>query len=365
VEGKYNKVVNHYIEKHYDDIVDNKFSRRFDFIYIPKVMRDISEARLTTKEDIIYYLFPHLEGRIDDLERQFENDYYTTAHNAARFFSRMKYEGNIVPGFIRLFEETDDEYVFEYFQLRTTSRREVKAQIDWYINRLSEIRISIPSEKSWLSRLEKAKSHMSPSLFSEDDFEEPMIRFSKEKISIAPPPHEAETIHKIKKAIQELKDMGYYEVLCAEIGHLFEDSINYSGTRISRVCIDSTYRIFLPDYHNMEIKMSTLPKTLFILFLRHPEGIILKHISKYQEELFRIYSIISNREDLAAMKDSIIRVCNPLDSSLNEKLSRIREAFLRSMADGYARQYYVTGTRGESMRIMLDRELVLLPGELK
>ena len=58
--------------------------------------------------------------------------------------------------------------------------------------------------------------------------------------------------------------------------------------------MDSEFKIYLPDYKNVEIKMTTLPKALYILFLRHPEGIILKQLSDFEPELMKIYQIISN-----------------------------------------------------------------------
>ncbi|MDR3217522.1 MAG: hypothetical protein LBU22_00840 [Dysgonamonadaceae bacterium] len=107
--------------------------------------------------------------------------------------------------------------------------------------------------------------------------------------------------------------------------------------------------------------MTTLPKALFILFLQHPEGILLKQLSDYEPELMTIYKIISNRENYQDMSDSIKRICSPLDQSVNEKLSRIRAAFVRNMAETYAEHYYVTGDRGEKKQIRIDRKLVSLP----
>jgi hypothetical protein len=135
--------------------------------------------------------------------------------------------------------------------------------------------------------------------------------------------------------------------------------------KISRLVIDSDYRIFLPDYGSMEIKMTTLPKSLFILFLCHPEGVVLKQLSDYETELMEIYQIISKRENLSDMLYSIKRICTPSESSVNEKLSRIREAFVRNISEKYAEYYYVTGSRGEKKQIKLDRGLMSIPEELK
>jgi hypothetical protein len=125
--------------------------------------------------------------------------------------------------------------------------------------------------------------------------------------------------------------------------------------------IDSEYRIFLPDYNNLEIKMTPLPKALYLLFLRHSEGILLKQLPDYKRELTTIYKQISNREHYTDMTDSIEKMCTPTDNSINEKLSRIREAFVKNISEEYAKFYYVSGERGEIKQIRIERNLVNLP----
>lgn len=59
--------------------------------------------------------------------------------------------------------------------------------------------------------------------------------------------------------------------------------------QLSRLIITEKYDIILPDYHDMQIKMEPLIKAVFILFLRHEEGIVFKNLSDYREELHTIY----------------------------------------------------------------------------
>jgi len=133
----------------------------------------------------------------------------------------------------------------------------------------------------------------------------------------------------------------------------FDDTV-----KLSRLTITKDYRIFLPDYHNLEITMTPLPKAVYFLFLMHPEGILFKHLPDYRDELMNIYKHISNREMLRDMEKSIDDVTNPTKNAINEKCSRIREAFIRHFDESVAKNYFITGFRSEPKKIALDRQLV-------
>jgi hypothetical protein len=125
--------------------------------------------------------------------------------------------------------------------------------------------------------------------------------------------------------------------------------------------ITEDFRIVLPDYNDKEIKMAFLPKVVFFFFLRHPEGLCFKQLCDYKDELFAIYRRISNRENEAKMIESINDITDSTKNSINEKCSRIREAFLREFDNEIACNYFITTTNKESFNksITLDRNLVI------
>ena len=130
--------------------------------------------------------------------------------------------------------------------------------------------------------------------------------------------------------------------------------------KLSRLHIARDYRIFLPDYNNIEIQMTPLPKAVYLLFLKHPEGILFKNLPDYRQELETIYYAITHRLDDEKIKESILRVTDPTDNSINEKCSRIREAFLSHFTEDLAKNYYITGYKFSPKRITLPRELITL-----
>ena len=153
-----------------------------------------------------------------------------------------------------------------------------------------------------------------------------------------------------KKQVEELQK-------CGVPVELLEKIIHQSG-RLSRLVITKKYDILLPDYNNMVIKMEPLVKAIFLLFLKHPEGIIFKHLPDYRQELIDIYKNLRpyglNERSLQSIED----VTNPFLNSINEKCARIRAAFLKKFGEYLAKNYYITGERGEAKKIALPRDLV-------
>ena len=108
--------------------------------------------------------------------------------------------------------------------------------------------------------------------------------------------------------------------------------------------------------------MTPLVKAVYVLFLNHPEGIVFKEIGNWKWELLELYERVSGNEADSEMRASVAAVCNPLNNSINEKCSRIREAFLREIDDTIACNYYITGERATPKGIRLDRDLLQFEG---
>lgn len=132
----------------------------------------------------------------------------------------------------------------------------------------------------------------------------------------------------------------------------------------SRLKITEDFKIFLIDYNNIEIKLTPLYKSLFFLFLRHPEGIVFKELSDYTNELLAIYRKLSPSRDYTLLIESVHRIANPLDNSINEKCARIREAFVSQISETLAEPYCIKGRSGERKRIHLNRSMIIDEGNI-
>jgi ribosomal protein L18E len=175
-----------------------------------------------------------------------------------------------------------------------------------------------------------------------------------EKASVENSAQEAKIFKKISDEISEriktLREMGISEI---EINALISQN-----QELSRVTITKSHRIILRDFDFMEIKLEPLAKSVFLLFLAHPEGIYFKNLPEYKKELIKIYSRLSNRDDLGAIRKSIDFLTDPTSNSINEKCSRIKEAFRSRLDKVVAINYYITGPAAGLKRITLDRNLV-------
>lgn len=140
--------------------------------------------------------------------------------------------------------------------------------------------------------------------------------------------------------------------------------------RLSRLVVTKDFKIILPDYNYMEIKMEPIVKSVFLLFLENEDGIPFKCLSDYRERLTTIYNKVKEytndgtRLSADRVWQTIYNLTNPLSNSINEKCTRIKEAFLSQFDEHLANYYYITGKRGEAKKITLPRKLIEIQCEL-
>ncbi len=158
-------------------------------------------------------------------------------------------------------------------------------------------------------------------------------------------------IAEIRERIEALRNKG--------VNTMVLRSIVDDGEHLSPIHITKDFRIILPDYDNMEVIMPALPKAVFILFLRHPEGIRFKDLVDHYDELLRIYKSMNPIGTSKKQAQSIQEITNPMSNSINEKCARIREAFVKLFDDNLAKNYYITGKKGEPKRITLAASLIV------
>ena len=138
------------------------------------------------------------------------------------------------------------------------------------------------------------------------------------------------------------------------------------GATPGHVLVNGDMKIVLPEYDEMEIKMPAMCRTLYILFMKHRvqsgRGIILKNIDEYRDEIIEIYGLVKPGANESKVEESVNNLCNPLGDSLNQMISRANRCIRNVITDKeLAKQYIITGTRGEEYSIGLAPDLMTLP----
>ncbi len=303
------------IDEHLTEIQDCLGKIDFSFYYIPEIQKEL------TKE-IINYRFPGWEEYpIKKLDNTLLKDYIAEE------------DRNIGACFLSV--KSIFEHKFFCFQLKPLSQSSILKQVEEYKEALLDhigyspdfrYCISLKHDEDLYTTYETKFN------FADDNFDYNDIS------------------EEIREEVERLHQEGFNEFVLRCMVPVKE--------KLSRIIITPEYDILLPDYGKAPIEMSPLPKAVFLLFLKHEEGIYFKELMDYRKELKAIYAQITNRISDNVVNESLNKITNPTVNAINEKCSRIKEAFLLRMDERIADHYYITGKRGEKKRITLPRELV-------
>ena len=157
-------------------------------------------------------------------------------------------------------------------------------------------------------------------------------------------------MEELRHKMQRLKEYGMSEKEILSSLH--------TDQQLPQLIITRNYRIFLGDEHR-EVHLEPLVKSVYLLFLKHQEGIIFKDLPDYRKELALIYNKVRPWGLTDRALKSIEDVTNPMLNSINEKCARIRRTFVTMLDSSVAEQYYIKGARGKAKKITLSRELVV------
>ena len=158
-------------------------------------------------------------------------------------------------------------------------------------------------------------------------------------------------LDEVKEKVRRLKAYGVDEAEIVAV--MNEDEL------FPQLIISEDYKVLLNDGAKTEVKMEPLVKAVYLLFLSHPEGIMLKCLPDYKKELTQLYLLLRPAGLTDRVLQSIEDVTNPTLNSINEKCARIRKAFSGLLPKSIARYYSISGKRGEAKKIMLPRDLVI------
>lgn len=273
------------------------------------------------------------------------------------------------------------DFLLDYM-IHPENRSKIKASFAWYGHK----HVLLDSYKTWyyynyitfdpkeaLADPVGVIGDMLPELGTKKRFKEGMYSMkkpSKDDSGTADYNFDAETqkiLEEIQKQLDGIRLKGIGEAVIAR----------YVKPRpvLSHIRITYDFRIILDDYNHLEIKMEPLVKAVYILFLRHEDGIAFKNLSDHGMELETIYRAVKRKQNeidekmasktnTPSLSPSVKKLINPLDNSINEKCTRIKEAFIVHFHESIARNYFILGGRQTNKRIILPRNLIIWEDKL-
>jgi hypothetical protein len=147
----------------------------------------------------------------------------------------------------------------------------------------------------------------------------------------------ASIVAQIKTLLRQLRTKGATD---KEI-----DSLLIEEEKPGRAYIDSTGNLVLPDAGNAKIKLTPMERTLYILFLRYPEGINADELWRYWDELCEIYGSQMIYDDKNLIEDAVESICDEEKVTWYTNVSRIKRKITDKLGKRAAEQYIIK--RGE------------------
>ena len=356
VESHYDEHINKLIQEHYHQIRALFKKRGFDFIYLPLFFKDEE-----LKEKVLYYA-PYLSANI--IENTALQSYYLL-----RFIKNEEDIEHKCPSLLFLPQKQNDDWQFLALKMDVFHACKGYDVMQFFSDSLVDIR----REYNYRYRDDGTRLRT----VRDDDFNEPPARGPIEKIR-----------RKINKYIDSVKyegidEPGLLSIRDEHVGKIIRDFqananqlrlkgislavlhelIDKSET-ISRLSITDDLRLFLPDYNKIEIHLTPLYKAVYFLFLNHPEGIVLQQLESYHTELLNYYRQTCGNKEVNKKMISRIKEMEVYGSNgLNIVLSKIKAAFVNKIDEHLAKHYYIIGTKGDTYKIPLDRQLVVWENE--
>ena len=323
VESEYNDRLNRFFQEH----KSLRLYHMYKFVYLPTLCEEL------LKGNNIDYLYP---DKAPDSKPQLE----LTSDYPMQFLAYPEDKAKIKQGmfFFRggRYNHGAEYIEGDYHPLQEGTDEEIIAQLDAIVKKVH----SKHCHAAVYCKKERPNSKEGSKDYADEQFSWELY---DDDVAIL--------IDEVRERLRKLKEKGLTEKILLSV---FKEK-----PKLSRLVVTKDMGIFLPDYNNMEIKMEPINKAVYLLFLRHPEGIIFKHLPDYRKELVEIYQKIKPLGLNERVIQSIEDVTNPCLNSINEKCARIRGAFISQFDEDLAKQYYISGWRGEAKKISLPRDLVV------
>ena len=336
IENNYDEEANLFIKENIDLIREVLATKGLTFVYLPSISisKEMAEAMVA-----YYSANPNINSITNEdfkhgLRNDFLLDYMVYPQNRSKITHGFCWYNTATS----LFKFKKMWYVFDYISFDGAEARQHPREV------LEEMLPELGTRKIWRKGPHSEGTIESDSL-ADDNFDEETKKILSE----------------IQEKLNSVRLKGISEAIIAQYVK--------PCPKLSRITISNDFTITLNDYNNTEIIMEPVVKAVFILFLRHEEGIYFKDLSDYRTELEIIYRAVKAKHNdiddkikmgfTPQISNSVKSLTNPFSNSINEKCTRIKEAFILHFHDSIASNYYIQGMRASEKIIKISRDLVI------
>lgn len=116
-------------------------------------------------------------------------------------------------------------------------------------------------------------------------------------------------------------------------------------------------QIVLPEYE-VELKFSPLHKLVYLMFLKHPEGLMRNEFVDKKEELMQIYQEISKSVDFTKNEKRVNSLIDLSKNYLHECISKIKKQLIDELGEKIALKYIIDGEKNERYKIGISPEKI-------
>ena len=341
-EKEQNKELSLYIRKNYTELKTKFASIELNFIYFPLLINSVDSI-----DKVLEYYFPQL-------------NYYQIPEKVSEKY-KEKMLGQLFTNFhdeIKLFSENEDCILSQFNPEELLNlidyKGSIKSGLLFFNMRHGAIGVSdffySNSNHNYNLFFEDVLFYLKP---EECDY---MLGsfLPAEELTEQLDDDTKELVKDIENKLAELKDNGQLLFLIPILKDLLnKQSEKIDFKSISKMEITYQNKILLP-YFKKEVELSHLTKSIYFLFLKHPEGINLKELINHKKELLTIYTSVSNQLDYDKMTKSIDDVINLETKAIYTHLSRIKSAFYKIMDASFAQYYIVSGSGEQDRKVLFN-----------
>ena len=132
-----------------------------------------------------------------------------------------------------------------------------------------------------------------------------------------------------------------------------------SNLGLSRIRIRGNFDIELIDEGKV-VHLEPKELIIYLLILKHKEGIAKDGFHLYEEELLKLYRLVDTNSTKANRVTVVQNICKSR-TSVEDNISTIKKQFNEALGVAVAKNYYIWAPKLKPYRIDLDRKLVSIP----